>query len=218
MPGAGAPPCSVDEAAAHRRVLLRESDLSAGASLLPGASPAQSDLADAALLAPSPQQQARAAPLRQGLLDRGSVNDVAAAHADDPERAAAGAALLPRGGKQDLRWARALGRWLGARSSAGRRWRCSLEPGGYTAFRSHSNSNMLNRPAWGRWAVNAGVCFIVVFEALWWMFVVYSERRQSSTCIAGAVVDAVRGLLATVGCGAGALLVSSWAWWLHCVP
>ena len=32
---------------------------------------------------------------------------------------------------------------------------CVIELGGYTAFRSHSNSNMLTHPARGRWSSNA---------------------------------------------------------------
>ena len=32
-----------------------------------------------------------------------------------------------------------------------------VEPGGYTAFRSHSNSNLLIHPAWGRWVEEHGL-------------------------------------------------------------
>ena len=35
--------------------------------------------------------------------------------------------------------------------------KCVPKPGGYTAFRSHSNSNLLIHPAWGRWVEEHGL-------------------------------------------------------------
>jgi hypothetical protein len=43
--------------------------------------------------------------------------------------------------------------------------------------------------------VNAAVAFVVVFEALWWAFVVWVERRQPEACVVGAALDAGRGAL-----------------------
>jgi hypothetical protein len=86
-------------------------------------------------------------------------------------------------GRDTAGWAEWLGRWLGA-TSASKHWRC---------------------------AVNAAVFCIVAFESVWWGSIVYTERNQPGICLAGAVVDSTRGMLATVACGCGALLVSR-AW------
>ena len=46
--------------------------------------------------------------------------------------------------------------------------------------------------------VNGVVCFVVLFETVWWAGVIYSERQQPGLCRAGAVLDATRGALATI--------------------
>jgi hypothetical protein len=81
-------------------------------------------------------------------------------------------------------WARWLGRWLGTAALSGKRW---------------------------RYAINTVICCTVLFEVVWWGSVVYIERQQPGVCVAGAVLDATRGILATAGCGGGALIVSR-AW------
>ena len=115
---------------------------------------------------------------------RGSVNDVAAATADvtvtaapDVEVAAAAPETAKSGreagSRTDIwlrrfRWGTILAKALGCASVSSRRWRCF---------------------------VNAAVAFVVVFEALWWAFVVWVERRQPEACVVGAALDAGRGAL-----------------------
>eukprot|EP01051_Picozoa_sp_SAG22_P004524 SAG22_NODE_245_length_13962_cov_11.954555_4_plen_404_part_00 len=112
------------------------------------------------------------------------MNDVIVAMAGGPggERTSMAPDDCP--GSDALLWTRRLARCLGVPGAAGKRW---------------------------RYAVDGTVLVIVVFETVWWGAVVYYERRQPALCVVGAAVDAVRGTLATVGCGAGALLVAR-AW------
>ena len=57
------------------------------------------------------------------------------------------------------------------------------------------------------------LALVVVFEVIWWGGVAWREGQQADAgvCVAGALLDALRGVLSTVVCGAYALLVSR-AW------
>ena len=124
---------------------------------------------------------------QQAAARRGSVNDFTAAAEPNVQVPAArrrsdaqrlASPLGLAGG--DHGWARAFGRCLGAAPAR----------------------------KWWRLVVNGVVCFVVLFETVWWAGVIYSERQQPGLCRAGAVLDATRGALATIFSGASFLLVT----------
>ena len=52
------------------------------------------------------------------------------------------------------------------------------------------------------------VAAVVAFEIVWWVGVAWRERQQATVCVVGAILDAIRGVFATVACGGCALLVA----------